>query len=93
MNSFFLLLPLGERLQTSEIRIYKAELHHLTKQKEKVDEVSEVLVERLASCVDLTLHSWQQVKASLQEAQKKVETSKVDMTRIKNELTPLEVSI
>lgn len=39
--------------QTAQIRIYKAELHHLTKQKEKVDEVSG---ENLQECLYVCMH-------------------------------------
>lgn len=47
--------------QTGQIRIYKAELHHLSKQKEKVDEVRLKihkdcrLVERVGKLVSIIL--------------------------------------
>lgn len=34
-----------------------------------------------------------EVKGNLQDAQKKVDNSKADLTRIKNELVPLEVGV
>ena len=80
--------------QTSEMRIYKAELYHLGQQKEKVDEVRACLLccGYCAHCC-VVLCALLQVKANLEEAQKKVENSKVDITRIMNELSPQEVSL
>lgn len=74
--------------QNGEIKVYKAELFHLRKQKDKVDEVS-----YLVSIVCAFLYSKEQIKTNLKETQKRVDNSKAEITRIISELSPAEVGL
>lgn len=76
--------------QTQECKVHSAELQYLKKQKEKVDEVSGILGFTIVHCV-LLKSLFPQLKGTLRDAQNKVDVSKAEITRIKNELSPVEV--